>query len=458
MAKALELRLTTPSGTVTFDYEGRWSLSRENVTRDTAGPPKVIEARDTWKFTGLRLTSSGGKAALFSEVTALLAKLGGDPAQTVTSAAIVDPASPSPPLMSLGSPYEDFRVKSVGLGEDDDLPSSSLRTVATFALEVSASLRHDSGGGVVNVEQSQSESYQNGLHALEWKTRVTTKAGTDARTAGVVYAAIPLAALDGRHVCVTPGGGTGVDIEAVDCYEPGSWKPTVAVFRSAIRAFGITIGAHTYGGWPTSFSKKTTTTTRSTPSGIETEVELVAVADGEHASDWVNSQAPATSDESQIASDHALNHAEGKWVTRTVSPTLAAPDSPRVSVTITGGARVKRYDSIANGYPALLRRGGFKEWIARVEITVRQRGADLSRADLKFPGTLPEPWVLFENESTESGDPEVEGEVTLSPDQTTWVRGASLVFKSGPKPDFTKSLAKVIRDGTPLVSYLTEGS
>lgn len=452
MAKLLQLVIQGDVTDFTFDVEGEFTPSWEPVYRLNANPPALTEIRETWLLTRAKIVSTDGTAAtLWTSFAAFLARIAVRGATHPADVKLKTGAGAT--LRTLGpASHEQLRFEVLDGLTSDLNPADSFRTVATITLRVSAVSRYADANGIGDFDQRVRATYDAGLRVLEYVTTVTTAEGTSALTKAQGFAKIDIATLGGAYTYET-NGPDGIEYEVLDADEGAARVPTAVRAVSRVREWGIATGATVAGGSPSEIDYRVDTETDLT-SGKEVTTTF-ASARGPNALAFVQTKAPTVYDRKTIVDDTATRFASGTWQrTRDTSQTAGGKPGDRpldeLRVTITGGHQVLDWEPCANNVLPVDFVGGFVQWRATVEVTVHGRGKDLGPSGLPFPGVLPPPWVLNANESDET-EPE-----RLEPGQASslYRRRARLVYETAQYPAGVESLARQIREGASVDSYL----
>lgn len=454
MAKALELQLLDATGAVlvTFGVEGEWHPRLVFVRKAASEPPELQEIREAWEIRSCRVLSIDGSIpGLWSSLTGTLdaCKTRGS-APIAAARLVLDPQGQKLEVLRLGPPmYERFALDEVEGLPDPEVPLASWLTLAALTVRISAVRRFADARGIVGWEQEVRTSWVNGLRVLEWRTKITTSEGTDAREKAKTFAVIPVSALGGDHTYDT-SGPDGIDFVAIDSDELNpSRKPTVVEAVSRVRQWGVPTGVTAPGTGPTEVELTVTTKTTAAEESETTR----AAARGPNALAWVLARAPDRFNEREVTHERATRTARGEWTlrrTRTKSDAGPLEDlGTRVEVEISGGARAIDTDPACGGYEPVLFIGAFGAWRATVTVTVEKRGQDLANKDLLLPPELEEPWLLDRNASTETDA--APAERGIQPGQDLYRRRARLAYVSTKRP--RGSVLAALKKGRGAESY-----
>ena len=449
MSKRIELQIQG-STNFAFDVEGEWMPEMLPEYR-VGNPPTLTAIREVWTIRGCRIRSSDGTlATLWTEFLAFRARIESSTAHPTYVRIVRDPAGAAAVLLTLGaSDYEDLRFEAIESEADPLAPAATWRTTATLTMVVSAVRKKaNATTGIVGWEQEVSVSYPDGLRFLEWRTRITTEEGTDARTKAQTYARIPVADLGGDHSYDT-NGPDGIDYVYTDADEQASRVPTVVEVVSRARQWGVATGVTSGQGSPSDYDL--TISTETTPD--ETIVTTSAAATGPNALTWCLSQKPGGATEVQRVDGQARYFATIVWVKRKARTPNAsgAAGSDIIKVRVTGGKRAKLYRATTGGHPAHKSEGGYSWLQATVELTSFGIGDE----DISLPGLLEEPWDLDHNISDE-GEAEIDGDRQPDDSQNKYRRTAKLVYRATVAPatlDPATTLLDQLRKANRVKSY-----
>ena len=437
MAHDLQVRLYTGAGDyIAIGVLGSWSWRQEMVYRETASAsPELSELVETWTVDGLFRSSDGTAATGWTEYKALRARwMVSGATQPERMEIVRDPDAASPVVeLTLGPPdYEEFRLEDLSGAPWTEAPAASFRQVFPISLSVSAVRKFASSAAaladVVAWEQSVTTSYTGGggLKELTWSTDITSKEGTDAIALAQSYAAIPLSAIGANYSIVT-NGPHGVDVEVLDANETLGRTATQVRAVSAIREHGVGIGLSGYGSSPDDVGLECSDNVQ----GSERVRTTAASATGPGARTWCEQHKPTWAQDEERSEDKAGRGYRIAWTARTQSDKRDIADFWKMRIDLSGGARQVSFEPVSGGLPIMFT-GARTPYQAALSVVVERRGGYGTRASLPFPPLLPSPWVLIENESTES-EPELT-EAGTTDEADKWARSASLVYRSASKP------------------------
>ena len=373
---------------------------------------EITELREVWELPGLRLL--GTQDTLWAEWQRFLgAWKTRAPKPTVRLLQIQ--GSNEVEVWQLGPPeHEDLRIETLSVGPDTQIPQATWRSLVPITLLISATQRFADTEGVVGWEQDVSNRYDSGgLQILEWRTRVTTRAGTSAVELARRLGRIDVRPFGDRYSYET-NGPHGVEVDAQDTDERTKRAPTEAEAICRIRQWGVRVGVQGPGAGPSEVGLQRTT--RRTSTGVTTTVR--ASARGPGARRWVEAKAPANASTSEITEEEAIRRVEAVWTLE------GAPTRGRdlvVHTELSGGQAGFDYEPVVGGYPPVVFDGAILPW--RLLVKIRAMAAD--RDGLRVPQQLPKPWRLDAAGSSE-GEPRPEGD--------RWICESTLLYWSATPP------------------------
>lgn len=452
MGARLQLQIYGASSNFAFDVEGELVPRREIASRPASNAQVATEVRDIWEVNGCRIVSSDGTTAtLWTAWRAFMARF--ESSTFPAYARLVrDPAGANAVVWTLGAAdgYEQFRLEAISGRKDEAVEDASWATTATVDLRLSAVKKTPDANGICGFDQTVSTTYSDGLRVLEWRTKITTAEGTDAREKAKSYAVIPVASLGGDHAYET-NGPDGIDFVNVDSDERVTRLPTICEAVCRVRQFGIATGVTAPGGSPNDFTYTIETETV----GGDTTTTYSAAASGPNALTWVQGKAPLFPSESRVVQEQAANRASGRWVvksTRSANPDVEGDTNVLVDVELSGGQAGVEFEVTPGGLPVRFDTPP-TPLRAVVKLTSEKRGTVAKSEDLKFAGALPAPWIFAPNESTE-GQPKRVERATTTGAADLWQRTATLVYYASPLDVVEEPFAILTAAAKPVTSFL----
>lgn len=455
MATAVQFELQGDSSNFTFDVEGTYFPRLEAEYKTAANPPQIVALREVWEIRGARLTNDAlSPSSLWTEWVALRSRLATRGSSFPTYARFVIPGGAT--LHTLGpSTHEGFLVEVLESDPRDLTPEEAAggwRTVAPVTLRVSAVQKFADANGIVGWEQEVTHRYPDGRHELEWITRITTAEGTSAITKAQSYAGIDATALGGTYLYETNGTG-GVELQVVDADEENSRTPTVVVATSRVRAYGVTIGDVTAGSSPSDVSLAVTTRV----TAKERITTTTATARGPSALQFVEAQAPAVFNESEIVDEQAQMFASGTWSQREESSTASGDRTDKsktgITATIVGGLPAIDFEPVADaGDPVQFLSACKLPVAATVDIALEAVGPSFDINTLPLPGHPGDDWVLDSAASSE-GEPTL-AEKGANEAGNKWTRAARLVFRRSKAPSQGGGILESIAKASKVPSHI----
>lgn len=447
----LELEIESPQGAFRFAVPGALEPRLEPVWKEAANPPEVVEIREVWELPGARLVATDGKPATFwREWTEFLARLRVRGAGFPLRVRLVrDPQGVAEPVWTLGPPtHERFRIEQLSAGTDELAPTATWNVLAPVTLVVSAVQRFADPNGIVGWDQEVTSRHDaGGLHLLEWRTRITTREGTNALEKARRFGRIDVAPFGGSYTYDT-NGPDGVEVVATDADEPNRRVPTSCLVVSRIKQWGVHVGTTSPGTSPTEVGYSVRTKVEKD----ERSTTYRASARGPGALPWVEGRRPGGPVESsEVFHEEATRYAEGTWIVREQQPTQPEAEGIRwqIQTEISGGHEAFDFEPVVGGYEPVLFEGALLPWRLAVTIKGTKRGGEGKRDELKLPGLLPGPWLL-DREASREKEPYV-AEFGADAAAYLWAREASLTYWSARRP--TESPLKQIKEAQPVESY-----
>lgn len=449
MAKALQVKLVRAgSSDLTFDTEATPEPRYQFIYKTASTDPRPIEAvRIVYTLRQCRFTASSdvnlwiAGASLPTFIAALKTRGTG----AVTSAQFIrDPAGTPQTLDTLS---EGFQIEDVSFYPDRLHPTDQFLTTAMFDITFSAFVRLEDADSIVTWNQVVELTEDNGLEVLEWRTEVTTKEGTDARTVLRAVGAIPAASVGPNHVWET-NDSYGVHVTWTDADENNSRTPTAARGVSRIRRTGSRVGATSPGNAPSKVSVRVTTETTGAITATTTEVS----AFGSNAKSFVLQRRPSSFITEVLVEHESLNGWSALWTDKvSVSGGPGAgPNNWYIALELSGGDRKVTWGDIFNGLPPKKFVGAKQPWVLTMQVSSQFIGRLPANADLSFPAVLPDPWELNRNKTVETYANRIN--VGIDRTQDLWERRAVVVYES-PVDPVTPDIVNYIFTAPSVVSY-----
>lgn len=425
-----------------WDLRGEWRW-RDLVRsyRDGQEPPPLEQIRRAWDVQGEVVSPDGSPAGGWAAYQTIRASLDarGTGAPIRAELVLVEVDGTEQILETLGPPdWQGFRVEVVEGPPDDVTPASSWWTTFPLVLRFTAGLLRDSEDdgdtgalvGIVGFEQVVSVRWVSGLREVTWETTVTTREGVDARDKALVVGAIPLDTYGASYTYLTGNSaeGGGVDLEILDSDERTGHDriPTRVRATSTLRGWGIVVGTTGPGTAPDEISLAEVEEEDEATGETVRSVEVSAR--GPNARDWGRGRAPASFQRRRERYDRARREFSASWETVLATGVVTTV----AKVTVTGGHAEHEWEPVTGGYAPMRFDGPVQVWEATVEIAVTRRGGGGRLVDLPLPPLLADPWVLIENDSSESGA--YQAEPARSADKVGWRRDATYVYRASAPP------------------------
>lgn len=440
-----------PSAGSAFEFDVQGVLFNTiNVVRNEAG--SVTEINHQWRVeSALIRTADGTAASTFDRWLAFVALVearSGD--NLISSVRIIrDPDSANVTEVDLAVGYEQLRITEVESGGESALAQSATwNAVIPVSMVITARKRNSDANGIVDVTQTISNTWTNGLHKLVYETILVTEEGTDAVAKAKAFAAIDIAEWGTSYAFQTNGedGIAWDELDSDTITDGGPRVPTHVRAVSAIQKYAVDVGTTGPGTSPDSVLYAVTDRiTRD-----ETQRTITASAQGPGALAWVLSKRPPGQvTEEQIEDEQSGNVARGTWV-RIVTAANADPvvGADMLSVEVSGGDPEKVWQINSAGLPPVEFVGGLTPYKATVKLRVVARGYQLTKNDMRLPGPPPG-WSLDRNASSETEPTILERGTDVDSDR--WVREANLVFMRADKPPV--SPLEAIRAAQTVASY-----
>lgn len=443
------LRIVPTSGSA-FEFDVQGFLTHRLV-RVHNEADEVTEILHEWRVDSALIRTADGTAEStwdrwWAFVDLIQARSGDDLIDTVRI--VRDPDSANVVEVDLGTAYERLRITEVeGGGESERSGAATWNAVVPVSMVLTAKKTNADTNGVVDVVQTVTNSFTNGLHTLTKETILTTAAGTNAETKAKALCAIDIAEWGTSYAYLTNSEwGINWDVlDADDLSVGGPRIPTQVRAVSAIQRYAVDVGTTAPGTSPDSILYVV--------SDQETRDEIrrtvIASAQGPGARAWVLAKKPAGFlTDQQIEDEQSGNVVKGTWIRVTPKAQDTVRDARLILCVISGG-RATEWVPNSNGLPPVEFRGALAAWTLTVDLRVEATGFQLKNSDLPLPGPPGDGWVLDELASSEGSPELVERGSTSEADR--WGRSAKLVFRRGDKPP--RAPLEAIRDADTVESY-----
>jgi hypothetical protein len=474
-ARDLQFRFFLPADPATpgsvddvfaFDMNGSWRWRNEFVYKDSADDSQAEQVRAVWELIGnAQLSPDGTFGEGWEQLRAAFAVFHQRGGSFPTKVEIVrDPGGAGETVeLTLGADdWEDFRVDELSGGEPFELaPDATHRTAFPVTIRVSAiqrfeETRNATATGIVQFEQTVTETFEAGLRLLEWETTVTTRKGTDAVAKAKTFGLIPIEPLGSRYTYLT-NGADGVNVTILDSdkrdddgeptHEPAR-VPTKVRVVCRVKEWPLEVGVTEPGTGP-----DTIALTRETKVTDEEQVRtVIAEAVGPGAETWVRRQRPAGDLEETIREGEHERSFRAEWTIREKSP--KAELVMVLEGELAPGDESPEWEEVAGGLEPLPFWTPLTKWELTLSVELSRRGGTGAPGEMRFPPRLEAPWILNPRRSRER-DP-FEGEAAKDPERVLWKRTATLVYESptAPREHPVQWIRKNLSRG--VVSYILE--
>lgn len=452
-ALPLQLEIQGSGGNFTFLVPPTFEPQTEPVYKTAANPQVIEQLRWTWSFSGALLVSTDGTTAtLWTQWLAFLARFQTRGSQPTYARITRDPAGTNTVVWTLGpSTYEQLRFESVRAGRATSaaVAPGVWRVAIPVDLTITATQKLPDNNGIVGWNQSVLiTTDEGGLQIVEWRTRITTAEGTDARTKARTYGLIPISVYGDSYSYLT-NNDDGVEIEVEDADEQNSRVPTVATGVCRLKQWGVSVGASGPGTSPSTFFY-----------GVRTRIEkdervitYTARAVGPNARAWVLNRIPAgiAITESETFEEQAGRVFEATWIQRMRS--IKGDGRTRViQVSISGGKVAYDYEVAVGGLEPVEFESGLHPWTVTVAIRIEMQGGEGLNTELLLPASLEEIGLRLDPLASEEGEPFVAKQAE-TPAAVLWAREARIVYRSARKPTVPQIRTAIEANKAEVASY-----